>query len=331
MLSSAFVGNALHLEPVGHRNRFVAAVLGLEAWRAGRGPASSPVMKRFFALGLCALSPLGAAETSPVATTASAPAPKPFGRYEELRRLPAPEAGQGAFADRGFIYAINNHTLGKYAKETGRRVASWEGGDKGPFIHLNAGIVHEGRLYGAHSNYPTVPMESSVEIFDAATLQPVGAHKFGRTDGSFTWLDRRERSTLHSGGTWIACFVHYGQRGGAPGRGPEHTRIVEFDAQWQPLRTWTLPPALIAKIGAKGYSLSGGAFGPRGLLYATGHDEPELFVLDLPAEGKTATWLGTIPITAEGQAFGWDPVESGVLYTIGRKTREVIVGRVTLP
>ena len=38
-----------------------------------------------------------------------------------------------------------------------------------------------------------------------------------------------------------------------------------------------------------------------------------------------------IPITAEGQAFGWDPKEKGVLYTVGRKVREVIVGRVTIP
>ena len=77
--------------------------------------------------------------------------------------------------------------------------------------------------------------------------------------------------------------------------------------------------------------MSGGAFGPRGLLYATGHDHPELYVLDFPASGVALTWVATIPITAEGQAFSWDSVEAGVLYNVGRRTREVIVGRVTLP
>jgi hypothetical protein len=92
-----------------------------------------------------------------------------------------------------------------------------------------------------------------------------------------------------------------------------------------------MPPDLIAHIGTHGYSVSGGAFGPGGLLYATGHDHPELYVLDFPAAGSTLKWIATVPITAGGQAFSWDPDESGVLYNIGRRTREVIVGRVTLP
>lgn len=258
--------------------------------------------------------------------------PTPGWRYEELRRFPAPEAGQAAVADDEFVYAINNHTVAKYRKPSGERVAGWEGGKDGPIIHMNAGIVFEGRLYCAHSNYPGVPMTSSVEIFDTTTLKHVGSHSFGRTDGSLTWLDRREGATgLAPGGTWIACFVHYGKKGGEPGRGPEWTQIVEFDAEWRRLRAWTLPAELVAHIGAKGYSVSGGAFGPRGLLYATGHDNPELYVLDFPAAGSALKWIATIPITAEGQAFGWDPRDTGVLYTIGRKTREVIVGRVTAP
>jgi hypothetical protein len=42
-------------------------------------------------------------------------------------------------------------------------------------------------------------------------------------------------------------------------------------------------------------------------------------------------WIATVPIPAEGQAFGWDPDEPEVLYTILKRTREVIVGRVTRP
>jgi hypothetical protein len=279
---------------------------------------------------LCSLAP---AADAPKAASLPLVVPSAGGwRFEEQRRFPAPEAGQGVAADGAFLYAINNHTLAKYEKASGKRVALWEGGAGGAIVHLNAGIVHEGRLYCAHSNFPGVPMQSSVEIFDTATLQHVGSHSFGRTDGSLTWLDRRERSaTLNTGGAWIACFVHYGRRGGEPGRGPEWTQIVEFDDQWRRLRGWTFPADLTAHIGAAGYSVSGGAFGPRGLLFATGHDAPELYVLDFPVAGTALKWIATIPISAEGQAFGWDPADKGVLYTVARKTREVIVGRIASP
>ncbi len=238
--------------------------------------------------------------------------------------MPAPEAGQGVAVDREFLYAINNHTIAKYRKTGGERVAVWEGGNDGPIIHLNAGVVFEGRVYCAHSNYPGVPMLSSVEIFDATTLEHAGSHSFGRTDGSLTWVDRRD-------GKWFACFVHYGKRGGEPGKGPEWTQIVEFDDQWRRLRGWALPAELVAHLGTRGYSVSGGAFGPRGLLYATGHDNPELYVLDFPVAGASLKWVATVPIAAEGQAFGWDPQEPGMLYTIGQKRRDIVVGRVTLP
>lgn len=250
--------------------------------------------------------------------------PTPGWRYEELRRFPAPEAGQGVVADGEFLYAINNHTIGKYRKTGGERVALWEGDADGPIHHLNAGIVFEGRLYCAHSNYPGVPNLSSVEIFDTATMKHVGSHSFGRMDGSFTWLDRRE-------GEWIACFVHYGKRGGEPGRGPEWTQILEFDEQWRRTGGWALPTDFATHIGVRGYSVSGGAIGPRGLLYATGHDHPQLYALAFPEAGSSLKWIASIAITTEGQAFGWDPVEKNILYTIGRRSREIIVGRVTTP
>jgi hypothetical protein len=105
----------------------------------------------------------------PLALRAAGPGAEGW-RFEELRRLPAAEARQGAAAGGEFVYAINNHALGQYRKETGERTAGWECPEGEPLIHLNAGVVHGGRLYCAHSNYPGVPMLSSVEIWDAATL-----------------------------------------------------------------------------------------------------------------------------------------------------------------
>lgn len=287
---------------------FLAALLSVSAHAADSAPAKE--------------------KKAPLAPLTLAP-PTPGWKYEELRRMPAPEAGQGAAADKDFVYAINNHTIAKYKKETGEKVATWEGTPGGSLVHMNAGVVFEGKLYCAHSNYPAIPMLSSVEIFDAATLKHVGSHSFGRMDGSFTWLDRRVDPTGE--GRWVACFVHYGKKGGEPNRGPEWTQIVEFDDQWRRTGGWGLPPDLVTHIGERGYSASGGAMGPRGLLYITGHDHPELFVLDFPDGGSVLKWVATIPITAEGQAFGWDPVKPEILYTIGRKAKEVIVGRVTGP
>jgi hypothetical protein len=248
----------------------------------------------------------------------------PGWRYEEVRRFKAPEAGQGVAVDRDHFYAINNHTIGKYRKATGERVAGWEGGAGGDIIHLNAGQIHGGRLYAVHSNYPAVPMLSSLEIFDPATLRHVGSHSFGRMDGSFTWLDRR-------GSRWIACFVHYGNRGAEPNRNNTWTQILAFDDEWRRTAGWALPPELLARFGDRGYSASGGAFGPGGHLFLTGHDNTELYAVDFPKAGSVLKWIATIPFPSEGQAFCFDPEDPQLLYSILKRTKEVIVGRLTVP
>jgi len=252
--------------------------------------------------------------------------------YEELRRFKAPEAGQGVAVDREFFYAINNHTIGKYRKTTGERVAQWEGGAGGEIIHLNAGFVRAGRIYGVHSNYPGVPMLSSLEFFDTASLQHVGSHSFGRMDGSFTWLDRAPAAaTGAAAGRWIACFVHYGNRAAEPNRDAAWTQIIAMDDDWRRTAGWALPAELIARFGGRGYSASGGAFGPGGFLYLTGHDNTELYVVTWPQAGSVMKWIATVPFSSEGQAFCWDAHEDGVLYSVLKRTKEVVVGRVTRP
>lgn len=242
--------------------------------------------------------------------------------FEELRRFPAQEARQGVAADSEHLYVISNHDLAKYSKVTGARLATWSCPKGQPFTHINAGVIFEGRLYCAHSNYPGVPHVSSVEIWDPTDLHHAGAISFGRTDGSITWIDRRE-------GKWIACFVHYSGRGGEPGRGPEWSRLVEFDDTWRPTgRGWVFPPDLIAFLGGRGFGISGGALGPRGFLFVTGHDEKALCVLEFPAEGSTLRWVATVPVTAEGQAFTWDPVEPGMVHMIIKGARVVVTGRI---
>lgn len=236
-------------------------------------------------------------------------------KHQELRRFPAVEANQGAAVDGAFFYAITNRAIGKYRKADGTRVAGWDGGKSGPLKHLNAGVVLEDRLYCAHSNFPTLPEQSSVEIWDTRTMQHVETHRLENPPGSLTWIDRRD-------GAWFACFAHYKKTSD-----PALTRVVKFDAAWKPLASWSFPAKLMARFA--GNSSSGGSFGPGGHLFVTGHDAPELYVLDLPETGDELVWRDTLEITAAGQAFAWDRQEPGVLYSIQRKTKEVIVSRIT--
>ncbi len=279
------------------------------------------------AVALGCLAGLRGASAEKAAVAAPAPLVSinsPGWRHEELRRFPAPEARQGVAVDNEFLYAISNHDLAKYRKSNAEKVAVWNGPDNGPITHLNAGIVRDGRLYCAHSNYPHIPMLSSVEIWDTATLTHVGTHSFGRMDGSLTWIDWRD-------GKWFACFAHYGKEKAEAGRDPSWTQIIAFDEQWRRLESWALPPALVERLSPRGYTCSGGAFGPGGYLYVTGHDNTELYVLQFPEAGSTMKWIATVAITAEGQSFAWDSQEKNVLYTIVKRSREVIISRIHTP
>ncbi len=244
-------------------------------------------------------------------------------RMEEIARFNAPEAHQGVVADANFLYVIGNQIIGKYDKQTFTKVAQWVGAEEGPIIHFNAGLWHDGQIILAHSNYPGVPMTGSLEWYDPATLQPVASQSFGAYVGSVTWVTRYH-------GAWMVCFAHYGNRAAEPNRDPTWTSLVRFDDAWRRTGGWVFPPALFEHLGG-GFTLSGGAFGPGGYLYVTGHDATELYVLQLPTQGSVLDWLGTVPIAAEGQAFAWDPDDPTVFYSIMRRTRELIVSRLHGP
>ena len=234
-------------------------------------------------------------------------------QHQELKRFKAEEAHQGVAVDDAHFYAITNAAIGKYRKDTGERVGVWKEAKDGHIKHLNAGLVLDGKLYCAHSNYPEMPMKSSVEIWDAQTMQHLESMDLTDAEGSLTWVDRRE-------GRWYACYAQYAKTGD-----PAKTRIVTFDGQWKKLGELRFPGEMVAKFGKN--SSSGGSFGPDGHLFITGHDAQELYVLDLPAKGDVLVWKTAIPISAYGQAFAWDRKEAGALYSIDRKTHEVIVSR----
>ena len=236
-------------------------------------------------------------------------------RHEELKRHKAPEAHQGVAVDAAHFYAITNTAIGKHRKDTGERVSGWQEDKGGRIRHLNAGVVLDGRLYCAHSNYPELPMESSVEIFDPETMAHLQSIDLTFKNGSLTWVDRRD-------GWWYACYAQYAKTGD-----PARTRVLRYDTNWKAAGELAFPPEAVAKFGKN--SSSGGSFGQRRHLFITGHDAQELYVLDLPVNGVSWVWNGVIPISAHGQAFAWDRSQPGLLYSIDRKTHEVIVSRIS--
>jgi hypothetical protein len=260
------------------------------------------------ALALCALS----------AASAEGPADGSGRRLEPLRRYRAEEARQAVAVDAEHFYAIDARRIGKYAKRTGERGARWAEREGGGIDNLNCGDDRDGRLHCAHSNYPAIPMRSSIESFDAHTLAHLESRDLGLLPGSATWVDRRE-------GLFFVGLANYTGRGGAPGRGPEHSAVARFDAGWRPLASLHFPEALVRRFGTR--SNSGGAFGPEGLLYATGHDAAELYLLRVPQAGQALELVEILPAPASGQGIAWDPAEPNLLWTIRRDTREVIASR----
>jgi hypothetical protein len=251
-------------------------------------------------------------------TVADSPPPRTGERrFELLRTFDAPAARQGVAVDAGHVYAIANRRIEKYTR-SGERVSAWQEEESGPIVHLNSGIVLDGALYCAHSNYPEIPMVSSIEIFDADTLAHRSSHPFGIFAGSATWVDRYQDH-------WWVAFAHYEGRGGEAGKGPEWTRLVEFDDDWRVLASYAFPPQLIARFA--GRSNSGGAFGADGRVYATGHDAPEVYVLRLPRAGATLELVEILPAPIAGQGIAWDPLEAGVLWGIVKRARRVVVSR----
>jgi hypothetical protein len=232
----------------------------------------------------------------------------------QVGSLDAGEVTQGVIAGPGAFYLVSDHVIKKTGRD-GKLLAEWSCEKGAPLIHMNAGILLGATLYVAHSNYPSLPKWSSIELFDAVTLRHAGSHSFGIEYGSCTWLDQRD-------GLWYVCFAHYGNKAAEPGRDPSWAQLVVFDDQWRRVAGYVFPADLVAACAP--YSFSGGAFGPDGRLYVTGHDNPFLYVLELPEGGSVLKWVETIPVPLHGQAFSWDDAEPWVLHGILREGGKVV-------
>lgn len=246
-----------------------------------------------------------------VSVVHAAPTLKQIGEYV------IPEANQGVGVDDKYFYAIDNQTIAKYDKKTGKQVLKWQGEKNGPIFHLDSAMLMDEKIYCAHSNYPEWPMTSSFEVFDAATLQHVSSHSFGISWGSLTWVDWHE-------GHWWMGFANYDRPFG-PNKTPYGykvaTQIIKFTKDFRMVESWVLPKVLLDKF--EDMSNSGGTWGADGFLYLSGHDPAEIYKMRLPKGGGSILEVVEIlPMNIRGQGIAWDRSRgnSGVIYGIVRAT-----------
>jgi hypothetical protein len=234
----------------------------------------------------------------------------------ETARYPAIEAGQGAAADAEHFYAIVNTAIGKYSKASGELVARWVSPRGGPIRHLNSCYAAGSELLCANSNFPEVPMASSLEVLNTDTMEHVRSYSLGvLEEGSLTWYDRL-------GDGWVAGFAHYDEDGGLSFKDHSFASIIRYDDQWRRIGGWMIPASVTDRM--QPYAASGGALGPDGLLYLTGHDRPEMYVLGAPQSGPKLVHIATIAIDVEGQAFAFDKsADRRMVFGISRPNREV--------
>ena len=281
---------------------------------------STPVIPLVALLSCLALFGRGSPAQEP---QSGAPAAVPDFKPPDVRSLvahtrrvyEAPDAFQVVAADMRHFYVVNNTVIAKHEIASGRFLDRWIGPRNGFIRHMNTCLADSGRLLCANSNYPQTPMGSSVEIFDAATLDHADSHSLGMTEeGSLTWFDRYR-------GGWIAGFAHYDGDGGLKYKDHSFSSVVTVDAEWRRTGGWLIPPTVLERMAP--YAASGGQIGPDGWLYLLGHHRPEMYVVGRPVMGPTLVHLATIELEAEGQAFSWAQDGSRAIFTIDRRKRLV--------
>lgn len=230
-----------------------------------------------------------------------------------VAKFPAAEAIQGVAVDRQFFYAIDNTAIGKYERNNGRKVGEFRATRETPLIHMDGGAIINGKLYCSHSNFPDIPMVSSIEIFDPRNLAHIGSQSFGHDTGSLVWADWHE-------GLWWVCFGHYNGKGGEPGKPNTMTTLLRFDREWRRLGGYSFPADVVARWD--GMTASGGVWGPNNRLFVTSHHAPEFYIFRLPRSGSVLELVRIVKSPAEGQGLALD-IPTRRLFQIQRKDRTV--------
>lgn len=234
---------------------------------------------------------------------------------ELLRQVKSADAHQAVAVDATSFYAIASQAIARYDKRTDECLVRWQAPAGSEIQHLNSGLAIEGRLYCANSNWPKKPLKNTIEIFDAKTLKHLESKPFSETQGAINWIDR------HQGAWWIV-FAFYGDAE------VRRTWLASYDDDWNETGRWTFPESVVQRFLPN--SNSGGAFGPRGQLFVTGHDHAELYILDVPSTAGELKYIATVAAPIAGQGIAWDRSTPDTLLGIVRARREVVFMRMPL-
>lgn len=234
--------------------------------------------------------------------------------FETINTFETKEVQQGIAVDSNYFYTINSQGIGKYDKNSGKFILEWND-DSNQIIHFDGGVVIDKKLYVAHSNYPGIPMTSSIEIFNKNTLKHIESHSFGIKYGSCTWADFYDNF-------WWVCFAHYDKFKQETNTNNRWTTLVKFDKNWNEKESWIFPENVLSEF--KPMSCSGGSWGPDGNLYVTGHDSAKVFVLQIPEMGSVLEYVKTMQLEINGQGIAWDRSDKNHIYGIIRKKNVVV-------
>jgi hypothetical protein len=235
-------------------------------------------------------------------------------KFETIRSFKTNEVHQGVAVDKKFFYSVNTKGIGKYDKKSGEFISEWKDAFN-QIIHLDGGVVVNDKLYCAHSNFPGIPMTSSIEVFNKNTLEYIDSFSFGIKYGSCTWADYYNKS-------WWVCFSHYDRFVSETNTDSRWTVLVNFDRNWNELESWVFPETVLSELKPMG--CSGGSWGPDGNLYVTGHDSTKVYVLQLPETGSVLQYINTLKVDFNGQGIAWDRSDKNYLYGIIRKKDTVV-------
>ncbi len=228
--------------------------------------------------------------------------------WELTASFKAKQATQAAAADERFFYAISNTHVAKYDRQTGKMIsASTSPGSK----HLNSGYFHAGKLYCAHSNYPALPEESDIRVYDPEKETLSIFHRFEKPPGSLVWCIRDPREPC-----WWCCFAHYGAENGK-------TFLAKMDDGFVETKRWNFPKNVVADWDKM--SSSGGIWDQDTLLVSHHHFKV-LYRLRVPTEGTELQWLESLACPFPGQGIAVDPKVAGGLVGIDRYAGTVLFG-----
>jgi hypothetical protein len=223
--------------------------------------------------------------------------------WKSTATIEAAHAHQSAAADATTVYAVSSTAIARHDRKTGKLLSVATAPD---VKHLNSAFIRDGKVYAAHSNYPTRPEASDIRRYDPATKELTTLPTFRDPPGSIVWC-------VHDGDRWWCCFAHYGKENGK-------TVLVRYDEGWKENARWTFPKKVIDDWD--GMSASGGVF-LSGSLIVTHHHFKVLYELKVPGEPGELIFVAAHACPFPGQGIAIDPVTGG-LVGIDRNRRAVI-------